>query len=83
LALVKKACELAEIVVVSIFVNKAQFNDLSDYEKYPRQFEQDLERLKNSGATHVFLPQDSEIQNEVDGIATLVNHVVYRLKFLK
>ena len=29
------------------------------------------------------LPQDSEIQNEVDGIATLVNHVVYRLKFLK
>ena len=61
LALVKKACELAEIVVVSIFVNKAQFNDLSDYEKYPRQFEQDLERLKNSGATHVFLPQDSEI----------------------
>lgn len=61
LALVQKACELAEIVVVSIFVNKAQFNDLSDYEKYPRQFEQDLERLKNSGATHVFLPQDSEI----------------------
>ena len=61
LALVKKACELSEIVVVSIFVNKAQFNDLSDYEKYPRQFEQDLERLKNSGATHVFLPQDSEI----------------------
>jgi hypothetical protein len=29
------------------------------------------------------LSQDSEIQNEVDGIATLVNHVVYRLKFLK
>ena len=61
LALVQKACELAEIVVVSIFVNKAQFNDLSDYEKYPRHFEQDLELLKNSGATHVFLPQDSEI----------------------
>lgn len=61
LALVQKACELAEIVVVSIFVNKAQFNDLSDYEKYPRQFEQDLENLKNSGTTHVFLPQDYEI----------------------
>lgn len=61
LALIKKGCELAEIVVASIFVNKAQFNDLGDYEKYPRQVEQDLEHLKKSGATHVFLPQDSEI----------------------
>ena len=61
LALIKKGCELAETVVASIFVNKAQFNDLGDYEKYPRQVEQDLERLKKSGATHVFLPQDSDI----------------------
>ena len=61
LALVAKAAELADIVVVSIFVNKAQFNDLSDYQKYPKQIERDLELLKNSGATHVFLPQDSEI----------------------
>lgn len=29
------------------------------------------------------LPQDSEIQNEIDGIATLLNRTVYRLKFLK
>lgn len=61
LSLIKKAGELAEIVVVSIFVNKAQFNDLQDYKKYPRQVEQDLELLKKSGATHVFIPQDSEI----------------------
>lgn len=61
LALVKKARELAEIVVVSIFVNKTQFNDPSDYQKYPRQVEQDLEKLKNSGVTHVFIPSDEEI----------------------
>ncbi len=61
LALVKKARELSEIVVVSIFVNKAQFNDLSDYQKYPNQIEQDLELLKNSGATHVFIPKHIEI----------------------
>jgi DNA-binding ferritin-like protein len=29
------------------------------------------------------LPQDSEIQNEIDGIATLINHTIYRLTFLK
>jgi pantoate--beta-alanine ligase len=61
LALVKKAAELAEVVVVSIFVNKVQFNDEKDYEKYPRQVEQDLQKLKNSGATHIFLPSDLEM----------------------
>lgn len=61
LALIAKGCELAEIVVVSIFVNKAQFNDPQDYEKYPRQLAQDLEKLKNSGATHIFCPDDAEI----------------------
>ena len=29
------------------------------------------------------LPQDSEIQNDIDAIATLINHTVYRLTFLK
>lgn len=29
------------------------------------------------------LPQDSEIQNEIDGIATLLNRTTYRLRFLK
>lgn len=61
LELVKKARETSEIVVVSIFVNKAQFNDLSDYDKYPKQIEKDLDLLKNSGATHVFIPENSEI----------------------
>jgi pantoate--beta-alanine ligase len=61
LVLVKKAANLAEIVVVSIFVNKAQFNDLSDYQNYPKQIKSDLRLLKKSGATHVFLPQNSEI----------------------
>lgn len=29
------------------------------------------------------MPQDSEIQNEIDSIADLINTVVYKLKFLK
>lgn len=29
------------------------------------------------------MPQDSEIQNEIDSIANLINHTVYKLKFLK
>jgi len=61
LQLVKKAREVADIVVVSVFVNKAQFNDANDYEKYPRQIEQDLQMLKNIGASYVFAPSEEEI----------------------
>lgn len=29
------------------------------------------------------MPQDSEIQNEIDSIATLINRTIYKLRFLK
>ena len=29
------------------------------------------------------LPADSEIQNDIDSVATLINHTVYKLKFLE
>ncbi len=61
LSLVEEAKKFADFVVVSIFINKAQFNDLSDYEKYPRNFEADLEKLKEKNVDAVFLPQDEEI----------------------
>ena len=60
LALVEEARKRAEIVVVSIFVNKAQFNDLNDYEKYPRQLEDDLQKLQNR-ADYVFAPSSEEM----------------------
>lgn len=61
LALVNKAKEIGEIVVVSIFVNKAQFNDLRDYEKYPRQNESDLKKLEKLNVDYVFLPDSQEM----------------------
>jgi hypothetical protein len=29
------------------------------------------------------MPQDSEIQNEIDNISNLLNQTIYKLKFLK
>ena len=45
LELVRHAKKIADFVIVSIFVNKAQFNDLRDFEKYPRNIEEDLAML--------------------------------------
>lgn len=61
LALVKKAKEIGEISVISIFINRAQFNDLGDYEKYPKTLEQDLEKLRALNPSCVFAPEHSEI----------------------
>jgi pantoate--beta-alanine ligase len=56
LTLVKKARELADIVVVSIFVNPMQFDRADDLNNYPRTLEADLNKLTGEGVELVFTP---------------------------
>jgi pantoate--beta-alanine ligase len=50
-----------QIVVVSIFVNPAQFNDPKDLERYPRTLSSDLKLLERLGADDVLVPTAAEI----------------------
>ncbi|MHC4975839.1 MAG: 4-phosphopantoate--beta-alanine ligase [Planctomycetota bacterium] len=43
-------------VVVSVFVNPTQFDEASDYERYPRVLEDDARQSREHGATCVFAP---------------------------
>lgn len=61
LALVAKARELADRVVVSIFVNPMQFGANEDLDAYPRTLQQDIEKLQRAGADLLFSPTVSEI----------------------
>lgn len=61
LALVEKAKALGKPVLVSVFVNPAQFNNIEDLDKYPRTITQDLALLKNSGADAVFIPVTTDL----------------------
>ena len=61
LALVSKAKEKADRVVVSIFVNPTQFGVGEDFETYPRTEQEDQEKLNASGADLLFLPAVSEV----------------------
>jgi len=59
--LVDRAHELAEIVVVSIFVNPMQFSVGEDLSNYPRTFEQDVSKLEAANVDYLFSPDVSEI----------------------
>lgn len=61
LELVKKAKESTDIVVVSIYVNPTQFNNPTDFEKYPKTLDKDLEILDNFGVDVVFTPENQEM----------------------
>jgi pantoate--beta-alanine ligase len=56
LALVRRAAELTDKVVVSIFVNPTQFGPGEDFEEYPRNPERDAELLDPAGCDMLFLP---------------------------
>jgi pantoate--beta-alanine ligase len=64
LSLVDIAKNKADIVVVSIFVNPAQFAPNEDFDKYPRNEESDVALLKASGVDIVYLPSIDEIYIE-------------------
>ena len=61
LAHVERAAELADVLVVSIFVNPTQFTDEADLEKYPRTLAADLAALEAAGAHYVFAPSVAEM----------------------
>ncbi|MGM0607854.1 MAG: pantoate--beta-alanine ligase [Candidatus Muiribacteriota bacterium] len=61
LALVKKSISENEVTFVSIFVNPAQFGPDEDFQKYPRNFDKDCNKLKELGCDFVFWPVEDEI----------------------
>ena len=64
LSLVHRAANLADRVVVSIFVNPMQFGPNEDLDAYPRTLEADLAQLKAAGVALVFTPQPEHIYPE-------------------
>ncbi len=61
LALVRKAKELGDKLVVSIFVNPLQFGPKEDFREYPRDLERDLFLLEKEGTDAVFVPEAEEM----------------------
>ena len=61
LSLLAKSKELSGITICSIFVNPVQFNNPSDFKKYPKTIENDILLLEEYGCDILFLPSENEI----------------------
>ena len=60
-SLVSRARRDNQRVIVSVFVNPAQFGPHEDFEQYPRPFEQDRARLEALGVDAIFHPPVDQI----------------------
>ena len=63
-SLIKKAKEICDNVVVSVFVNPIQFGPNEDYDKYPRTIDKDKILCKNIGVDVIFAPTPKEMYGE-------------------
>lgn len=61
LSLIDTSKKENSLVVCSIFVNPAQFNDSKDFENYPTTIEQDIDALEKAGCDVLFLPTVTEM----------------------
>jgi len=61
LSLITHARQACDVVVVSLFVNPAQFNERSDLERYPRDEARDRELAAAAGGDVLFAPSTEEV----------------------
>jgi len=64
LSLARQAKKDADIVIMSIFVNPAQFGPKDDFKKYPRNLKQDCRLAKKAGVDIIFYPAANEMYPE-------------------
>lgn len=74
LQLVRRAREVADIVVVSIFVNPMQFGASEDLDSYPRTLTEDQDKLDAENVDYLFIPSVEEMYpNGIDNHTTVAN----------
>lgn len=60
-ALMASARALNDVCALTIFVNPTQFNEVGDFEQYPRDLDRDVEIARSAGMDLVFAPSVEEL----------------------
>ena len=64
LSLMRLARKHGDPVVASIFVNRLQFGPNEDFDKYPRTFQADIDKLEKEGVYVLFAPTEKDLYPE-------------------
>ena len=80
LALIKRARDENRVVVVSSFVNPTQFNEVEDFDKYPRDLERDASMCRDAGVDYVFAPPMNDIYPKGFDTVVVVRGLTDRLE---
>ena len=77
LSLIKKSNTLCNKTIVTIFINKPQFNKKNDFKKYPRRIKKDISILKKAKIN--FLPlQPGDVHDTYADVANLKEKFNYK-----
>jgi pantoate--beta-alanine ligase len=61
LNLIQSARKMADLAVVSIFVNRLEFSSEEEYRRYPRDITADIDLLRRENIDYVFIPPEEEL----------------------
>lgn len=61
LSMVREARRMADVVIVSIFVDPAQFRSEKEFDQYPRDLARDADMLSPIGVEYIFAPNAAEM----------------------
>jgi pantoate--beta-alanine ligase len=64
ISLMRLARQHGDPVIASIFVNRLQFGPNEDFDKYPRTFQADVEKLEKEGVYVLFAPTEKDLYPE-------------------
>ncbi|MGV0952429.1 MAG: pantoate--beta-alanine ligase [Azonexus sp.] len=64
ISLMEQARAHGDTVVASIFVNRLQFGPNEDFDKYPRTFQADCDKLDTAGVDVLFAPTEADLYPE-------------------
>tara|TARA_Y100000590_G_C15600562_1_gene969858 strand:- start:515 stop:1324 length:810 start_codon:yes stop_codon:yes gene_type:complete len=61
ISLIKRSISQCNKTVVSIFINRSQFNKKSDYTRYPRDLNSDINKIKKLNIDYLFIPAQKQM----------------------
>jgi pantoate--beta-alanine ligase len=78
-SLIRRARELSDTLVTTVFVNPAQFGPGEDFERYPRDLDRDRDLARQAGSDVLFHPSGEEMYPagfrtsvEVEGVSNVL-----------